>query len=346
MHVAALALIAIAAQDQSLVDFKQTQTHFIFSYPKTWKQSKTRYSTIFEFPVNDKGDKGTVEVMSLANSNDKDEWQIGQANAVKAERRELVRQWQEEILEVPLMMTRSKLMRGEQELTRDTGMLYSDSAIKFVFHLVAPTPDFDSANYMWHQVLQTLRHEAGTKQKPFDPNGKPKLGDGGKMMVWGAPAKEPPKKPVIGEMSVAATAAGKNFALRYPKGWTVTKADDKFEFKHPDVAGPVTVAIQSQVDSAPVARALLSVSSDSLERYATVTSRLEAPIDYTRAGMTSTFIWRIGTTASGPLTTLEGAGSLGNEYWLLTYSAATAKPGRSIDRIRDLMQILRIEAAN
>ena len=26
--------------------------------------------------------------------------------------------------------------------------------------------------------------------------------------------------------------------------------------------------------------------------------------------------------------------------------AATAKPGRSIDRIRDLMQILRIEAAN
>lgn len=344
MHIAALALIAFTAQDQPLAEFKQSKTHFVLDYPKSWKVSKKRYSTVFEFPVGTAGSIATLEIMGLENSNDKDEWQIGQANAVKNERRELIRQWQEEILEVPLMMTRSTFMKGDVTYTRDTGMLYADSAIKFIFHLAAPSPDFDQANYQWHQMLQTIRHESGAKQRPFDPTRKARTGEGGPIFVWAAPQKAPPAKPAIAELKVPVMAAGKNYVLRYVKGWTVKPEEDHLIFTHNDVEGPVKVVVQSQVDSAPVARALLAASSESLERFATVKNRYEAPIGYTRSGMTSTYIWRVGTTASGPLETIEGAGNLGNEYWVLTYSN-TGKSGKSIDRIRELMQMLRIEAA-
>lgn len=349
MSIAALTLLMIAAQDKPMATFTQRDTNFAFEHPKEWVIKRTRVGTQFEMSLPDSDQKATLLVIGLENSNDKDEWQIGQANFVKNERREMVRQWQEEIMNVPLLMTRSKEQKeGLPETTRDSGMIYADSAIKFVFHLNAPSSVFDVADYQWRQVLQTLRPTNGLPQVPFDKSRPPRIteirGGSSKSTTWSKPQKEAPKRPVIAEMSVAAKAAGKDYTLRYPKGWTVAPEGDHFSFKHSDVRGPVEVSVLSSVDSPPVGRALFQASADGLDEFTKVEKRVEAPFDYTRAGMSSTFIYRIGTGPKGVVSTVEGAGSLGNEYWLLVW-VGDDKSSRSVDRLRDLMQVLRIEAA-
>jgi len=344
MSIAALSLLLVAVQDKPMATYTQPDTFFQFEYPKAWTMKKTRLGAEFKIPIPDTELQATLTVLSIENTNVKEEWQIGQANFVKQDRREMVRQWEEEIMNVPLLMTRSKkAIEGQPEITWDTGMIYSDWVDKFVFHLSAPTSVFDTAEFQWRQVLETLKTTKGIKLSPFDPNAPLKGAGRIKISVWSRPAKEAPKNPVIGEQSLVAKAAGKDFTLRYPKGWTAVAKEDHFAFTHPNVAGEVEVSVLSATDSPPVGRALVQASAISLEKFTKVVSRHEAPVEYSRSGMLATYIWRVGEAASGRIATFDAAGSIGNEYWLFQWSG-DAKDGRSIDRLRDLMNVLRIEA--
>lgn len=344
MSLVALTLLFAAAQDKPMVTFTQKETYLAFDYPKTWKHTSNRVGHVFEIPLPDTEKKATLLVLALRNSNKKDDWQLLQANAVKNDPKwELVRQWEGEIMGVPLLMTRIKIKEGENELTRDSGMIYADRFDKFVFHLTAPADVFSVAEYQWQEVLQTVRSTGGTGVKPFDPTKPIKTGP---EVSFEAPKKGPPERPVLGEQSIAAKAAGTDYQLRYPRGWTVTPIGSGFSFKHPDVEGAVEVAVLSAVDSPPIYRALIQASAKSLELFSKVEKRHDEAIAYTRAGVLMSFISRTGAGMAGDIASVDGAGGLSNEYWLLSWSGSKKNSGKAMDRLRDLMQILRVEAAN
>lgn len=344
MSIAALTLLLVAAQDKPMATYTQPDTFFQFEYPKEWNMKKTRLGVEFKIPIPESQEKATLTIFSIENTNVKEEWQIGQANFVKQDNREMIRQWEEEIMSVPLLMTRSKkAVEGQPEITWETGMIYSDWVDKFVFHLSSTSAVFDTAEYQWRQVLQTLKPTNGVKPAPFDPKAPIKGSGRVKITVWNRPVKAAPSKPVKAEQTLTARAGGKDFTLRYAKGWTATPKADHFAFTHPDVKGEVEVSVQSNIDAPPVGRALMQASAVSLEKFTKVEKRTETPIDFTKSGMLSTFIYRVGQSANGPLATIDGAGNLGNEYWLVQW-AGDAKDGRSVDRVRELMSVLLIEA--
>lgn len=317
----------VAKQADSTATFKNVQMGLTFTYPKEWKLSekKTKKTNWFEFEVPTKSGTAHIEVFGLYFRSEKDIFQISQSHAVKQAEAELVKQWEEEILGAPLLLTQSK-KKSDSILV---GLVYSFSYSKLMFRITTPEAAFEDVNYLWRQSLQSLRTISGDLLKPenpdkFLPGEGPSLGPntvriGGVPNPYGSDGKVEATPTV----QIPGKAAGRPVILAAPEGWEGKVSEDgtKFELTNPKLGTPIEVRLASVITAEPPARALFSQSLETLKLFNAVLKRSEFGPAKNRSGAMYSYIWREGNGEKGSLIALDAAGSVDQFYWILSYRA-------------------------
>src|SRR4051812_15977869 len=80
----------------------RNRTKFDITNPKTWRPASTDNTTRFLLPVEGSKQDGTLEIYSAQFFAETDIWQYSQKDINDQMKRPVLRQWQEEILGVPL----------------------------------------------------------------------------------------------------------------------------------------------------------------------------------------------------------------------------------------------------
>lgn len=322
------ALAAIGASQTE--EFNQVETGFVFSYPQDWKFKKSKKGQVtLTMPLPESSSVATLDVFDMVYSSDIPTWQAIQADAAKNMKREVVRQWQEEILTVPMLMCRTQWEEKGIPMMADNAIIYANTDRKLVFRLAAPSADFSKADSLFRNLLQTLRRADNRLPKVHDPStqGSEKLNDsGGKPVVIFEPRNKPTKvKPVRGDQSIAHTVGGVGYIVTFSGGWTAKEAESTLSFTHPDVDPAVRVGTYSALESDPAGKALIKASSASLGGFKSVALREEKGPLFNKAGATYAVISRGGTSEKGALFAIDAVVSGGDYYALITWQGTDAK---------------------
>jgi hypothetical protein len=351
MITALAALLAVTAPIQDptakMVDYHNKGSGFIFSRPEEWKFTKLKNSDRFIFQINET-DVATLDITSISFSGEPEIWQASQARVAEQQKRSIARQWQEEILQVPLLLTQTTWQEDSQEVACEAGIIYAATPLKFVYRLTAPQRSFDSASYIWRTVLQTLRTDTGSPVQPFDRSKGPSANElgAGKRTVYKEEDKQP-HKVEKGTESIAAEAGGAKLVLRFAAPWKVEKEENKYKFTHPQLSQPVTVEVYSSLDSLPVGRHLMRQNAKSLEPFTKVNKRYEPTAFQTKSGMLSTYVLREGLVGDKFRLTIDGVGANdAREYWYVFYMSEDSKLAKKeANLIIEFMNSLSVDPA-
>jgi hypothetical protein len=275
-------------------------------------------------------DDADLLVMSASFSGAKETWQTAQVDVNADLKRTVDRQWEQEILGVPMLLTRITFSENGTSKTTLTGLLYDDSANKLLFRLTGPTSDFDKAQYQFTEAMQTLRttnNALPTAQDPDHPGAPIAPVDRDLKHVLYAPL--PPPKPILAPVAIPLVVSTKNVILRVPRGWSARNVSGaEFELRSIDLPYPIKVHVYSVLDSDPPAIALSKASAESLADFTTVATRHDSPIENNLADCLVTSVFRDGSSAKGRLMSYNALGKSGDFYFI---ASATPRPDDTVE---------------
>jgi len=266
------------------------------------------------------------EVYSALWDQTPDLWESIQVDANKELKRSVVKQWREEILGVPLLLTKIAYDDAAGHEVGLIGLVYSRTPYKMAFRITAPDENYDAAEYEVRQALLSLRTTQGGLPVPEDPN-HPLDKSAYTNVVNRAPAevvitghKVDPKKIKKGAVALPLSIADKKVVLTMPEGWTSTVGTDGTVTLHnAAVTGDVMISVASTLDSDPPQAAILKTSAQSLDLFSKVESRNETMEEITTGGASTDTIWRTGTSDKGAITSCDSVGATNDLYWILRY---------------------------
>lgn len=311
-----LALVAVQAQDNAV--YKDGHLGLQFEHPKSWKVRRDKVSAVFEFTV-DGGQKATLQLFSAKYKDTADMYQMIQAEINRSMKRKVERQWQEEFLGVPMLLTKISYDEGGHPMSAVTGLLYTAYEDKMNFRLSVPAEASEKAEAQWHDVLLTLRTTSGdlpTTEDPTRPAVKPEPPKS--TNIW-----TPPNKTVKierGEIPVTFTTGDKSYKLSLPKGWSI----DGSQLKHDGLHGSMTVTVEMGVPE-DAANKLMESATSALSEFDVVSLREDPKPLLARSGAVVGKVVRSGTAKGQTLTLGQIVGSCEGVYWLVTYRSA--EPG-------------------
>ena len=361
-----LALVTLPARqdptqqpDPNLKQYQSLTLGLKFSYPKEWELTINKKGEgRLLIPMESTSDRAVVEILPVNFRSEPNVWQLTQVAINKTWKREIERQWDEEILGVPLLLTKVNYTDKGTQKTAETGLIYSLGFNKMMYRITASPAEFDKADYMWRQVLQSLRTWDGSLPKVEDQSKierkDPKtIIKPGKDDDLGHPQvpheiSGTPKVKLVKAPSAAAFQLGETkLELRVPSDWKV--ASDKagvFTLTSPAVSAPVMIKVYAVAGSDPTAMALFKASGESLNDFTKVTKRDEALPAVNRAGAAVGQIWRAGSGAKGDVFTCEASIQGADCYGILTYRVESAQRwGADRRAIEQLLERISIEPA-
>ena len=338
------ALIALAVMWRpSFQAAQDTQTYtdpklgLSFAHPTTWllespapvadsgkrshkkKKGASTDSVHFKVPLTGAAEDGDLLIMRASFSGSKEVWQQVQVDANKSLKRTVDRQWNQEILGVPLLLTRISYSDNGADKTTLTGLLYTDTNDKLLFRLTGPTSDFDKAQYEFTEAMQTLRTTNNELPKEQDPDHPSQpvttVNDRGlKHPLYLPPGQQ---RAIISPIAVPMVVSTKNVELRIPRGWTAEHVEgNTLQLTNPKLSYPVKIHLATTLDSDPVSTALGKQCADSLTEFDKVEHRYDSPIEPNQADCVLATVWREGRGSKGPLITLDAAGKSGDFYFI------------------------------
>jgi hypothetical protein len=339
------------ATDPNLAQYQNLRLLIKFSYPKVWELTTNKKAeSRFLIPIENTSDKAVVEILPVSFTSEKNVWQLSQVGINKTLKREIERQWEEEILGVPLLLTKVNFNDKGTLRTSVTGLVYSLGYHKMMYRITASPSEFDKADYAWRQVLLTLRTwygemptvEDGSKPAVKDPKAPPKgppqddiLHPQIPQQINKAPVVKVVKAPVANTIDLS----GKKVEIHAPSDWKLELGKDgAFTLSNPGVSGPITGTFFVAAAADPASIALFRVSAADLNDFVTVVRRTESLPKPNRAGVTVAQIWREGKTASGNLFTCEAAVVTMDYYLILTHR--TTDPARAVGEQRLIQALL------
>ncbi len=352
MKIAALFLLIGLQQAASTVEYKNPELNLAFSHPKSWEfKTDKKGVTKVTIPTGTPGSTASMEIYSVAFNGEGDAWQNVQKEFLKQMKRDVVRQWQEEILGVPMLMTRGGYEEKGNQMAMLTGLMYSRTPRKMLFRLIAPAAAYDAIEFDLRSSLQSLHTINGALPLPEDPNRKITPED---TVV--KPVEAPPKVTVIerskpkdklvkGSQSLDFQAGGKPVKLQFGPGWTAERdAAGGYDFHNPAVAGSIHIIVNSTLDSDHPEVAMFKASGLALNDFEKVTKRDETNPAANKAGAFVSTIWRVGTSSKGAITSCEAAGMLGDFYWLATYKLDGTLPEAGHKAVELLFSSMSVES--
>lgn len=314
---------------------------FQFIHPAAWKVKQTKLKTVFEIPVGKDTKAGRMEVLSTAFHEPSENWNTYQREAVDIGKRRMDRQWQEEILGVPLLLTQSTGAAKAGEETSLTGLLYSMTDQKMFFRLTSSAALFPEVEKQWREAILSLRTTNGELPKPENPDRpkpvktKGKKPDPGKTIS--APVDNKPPKPtkidVIKplwesnlkgarpDVIIETAAGGASVILGLPSGWEAKAEGEKFLLSHPKVKGKIVLEVLALLDSPDPMGKLEAAANGDIANFDKVTKRVDSKPVRSQGGLKLTSIVRMGLIGQDQAFATYAIGETQNYYWLGTYYA-------------------------
>ncbi|MBV6457542.1 MAG: hypothetical protein HONBIEJF_00655 [Fimbriimonadaceae bacterium] len=349
-------LSTVGASAQEVKQYSVPDLGMSFAYPKHWGMvwNKKLEMTTFTIPVGDSGATAKAEVFASATRDSIEVWQEVQVRVNGAMQREIERQWQEEVLGVPMLYTKLRYVVGSEPTTTLIGLLYASSPRKFHFRLTAPSSAFDQAEADWRNVLVTLRTASGALPSPEDPTQAPKIDPFKKPekvvppppTVVLKPKPEAPLGTQRGEISLSAKAGATEVKVWIPKGWVANWSDGVWKLTRPDFSGAVVLEPASMLDSVKPESALSKASAKRLDMFTVVELREEPKPRANGAGAILAWVERRGKSGEGFLATLDAVGRAGDYYWRAAFECRDAERyRRERGEVMKLLDKITIEPA-
>jgi hypothetical protein len=308
-----LTAAVLAPQEADLATFRDRGLGLAFQHPKTWTVKRERLFTTFEIPLPG-GATAQAQLFGAVFRDPAETWQGLQAEVSKAQGRTVERQWQEELLGVPMLLTKVSHTEQERPFVTLIGLLYSATPEKMQFRLLSPGPEADAAQAAWWAAMLTLRTTSGNLPGEEDPT-KP-LED----LVPEAPQPEVVLRKPLSDSPAVRPGVAVPFGemnLELPAPWALGEGG---RLTREGLQGTVTVEVGSG-DGEAAGKALETAVAESLRRFDKVELRKDTIARPARTGALVASVWRRGTAVSGgALVSGQWAGLCGSRYWIVRYS--------------------------
>ncbi len=349
---------------QAGVAFTDPELGLGLTIPKTWviqpPNKKYKDRTIIVMPIQDSSSTATLELIRTSFNASIDLWQTIQLRANEQLQRQVVRQWQQEILGVPMLLTRIDYNERGSAMSGLVGLFYTQTPYKLNFRLSAPAADYDKAEFEFNNVLETLHTLDGSLPKEEDPTRKveavkPKKKDpdhpdalpddpGPKIRKTVAVPNARTIKPPV---SVPITVSDRKGALYLPARWKASAQDgNALTLTGPEPGLSVAAKLYTTLDSDPPGDAIQKIAAASLPSFDKVAMRQDSVPTENRAGGTVCTIWRDGSDSRGPLHEFIGYVQNGDMYVVLTCSTSGGKDAAAFRKeLDDLIAMTTIEPA-
>lgn len=347
-----VALLAMLPGFQEPVKYVDPSLGIQFDRTSQWvEQKKAKDGSRFLVPLPDSSEQALFEVLRAPFHSGKDIWQTIQVDITKATKKTLVRQWEQDILAVPMLFTQVTWNDKGVDKTTLSGLFYTRTPVKMLIKVTTPTSEFPKAQYLLDQVLQSMSTLDGAVPQEDDPEVK----------LAPAPQKPvaAPKKPRVisaerevvkesgARVEFPLTVSTKQLKLSTPEGWRVENSDDgRITLRHADLENPLVIDVRYLLDSDPPLKALFVQSTQTLNDYNAVTKREDTDGQINRTGCKISSIYRLGKGNQGDLATFEAMGLQGDFYFLFSYrstKSATAAAERKV--IQSLLDGISLEAS-
>lgn len=345
--IAGFAIVTAPQSDEKT--FTDTELGLSFTHPKSWQVARDRSKAWkINIPLEG-GAKGTLEIFAVSFREPADRWQEYQALANQNLKRTVDRQWQEEILGVPMLLTRIYYSQKDVPMATLVGLLYGAVPKKMNFRLTAPASGFEQAEQEWRTALQSLRTISGKLPDTEDPTKPPpdpvlQPTTPKNQAVLKPPSQEKPTRKVRGRNKLATKAAGRDVVFTFPGGWTATTDGDGFLLTRNGFKGRLRLEVLGTLDSPPANRALSAITAEALGEFSKVTLRDEPRPSYNKAGAMVTWVRREGFNVDKPLFIHQAAGECGDYYWLIDYRSDDPRIARrERGAIEELLDIAFVE---
>ena len=333
------------------VSFSDAYFGLEFSHPKTWTVTKKgRDMTRFAIPIEGSPVPGELEIMRTSFHQTKDLWQSIQLQANATMRREVVRQWEQDVINVPMLSTQINFTDRGVAKTTMTGLYYTKTPSKMLVRLTSAIGDFDKLKYQFDSALESLHTIDGSAPVEDDPNyvfpvtKKPQPAASRPVLI-DAGAAPKVKKPRH-QTGIPLTVSTKAVTMNIPSDWTTEDVKDgHFVLHHPKLKEPIQVEVHSSLDSDRPAAALLKLSGDELAEFLPGVTREDTDPTINETGCSVSTVWRVGKNDKGNLVTFHASAEQGDFYLILNFrttSIADAKAYRSL--IRELLGEINLEA--
>ena len=332
---------APAAPTQKVVTFNDAHLGLLFDHPPTWlveKHKKAHSSkseqgvTVMTLPTASSPNGATLEIFHARFASTPEIWQTVQERSNEQLSRTVDRQWQQDILGVPLLLTRISYTDKGQPTTTLTGLLYTRTHEKMLFRLTGPTPDFDNVQYAFTTAMQTLRTVDGVMPVEEDPDHPlPAAKKGDPLPAARIPIMQDVKlpKPFVAPNTLKLVISARPVVFHYPIDWTVQKvAGTVVTFKGVGLSAPVTLTFQSDLDSDTPSNTLMTLTSQDLSLFDSVALRVDSPPLTNKSGCTVSSVWRTGKTAKGPLYTFQATAQQGDFYLVADFRGTGAESSK------------------
>lgn len=319
-----VALLAMTTSFQDTASYSDPVLGLAFDHPKAWVVGKkTKDSSRYTVPIPDSTETAELEVVRTPFHSSKEIWNTIQVRVNEQLKREVVRQYEQDVLSVPMLFTQVNFTEQGVSKTTLSGLYYTRTPIKLLIRLTAPTAEFEKAQFSFQEALQSLRTMDGSTPTEDDENvpltvtkNTPKAPPQVKVIKTGGKDKTGPVKLV----DVPIVVSTKPVVFRVPEGWRTENVEGgKLTLRHDDLSGPITVEFHSTLDSEPAQNALFKLSSASLNDFTAINRREDTNNEANKAGCLITTVLRIGKSSAGDLAVHESAGVQGNFYFLTSY---------------------------
>lgn len=303
---AAIALIALAIAGQATKTYTNKNLGLMLTYPADWLAVKRKTHQELQVPLEN-GMVGTVEIFEAAYRGTKESWQALQKEVAVTMKRTIERQWEEEILGVPLLMTSQKFEEKGNPRVALVGLFHNLSTKKLQFRIVAPAAGAAEAESKWREVLQSIRTFDGELPKPED--GKtppPKAADGSAK-----PSPKPVDKPSTrwaaeagfgqnrGKQIASEVKFGEaSMSLGLPVGWKAVSGDASVSLINETLGLDAKLSLES-LDNAG-SKTAIKLAAASLADFDQVRKRVDVGPRISLAGNRTWTVVRFGGNSKGP----------------------------------------------
>lgn len=343
--LAAFVILGAIPAAQETKAYRDDVLGLIIRHPVAWSVKKRKYDTLFEFVLED-GSKASVQLFRTNFRQKATRWQELQKQVSEQMGRRVSRQWVEQILGVPLLLTRIEYTKQEIDRIVLVGLLYTATSQKMNFRVDSPAGGAAEAEKAWRASLMSLRTTNGELPIPEDPT-KP-LPDPQETVEGQTVSTLRPKErlgPPVRTDNVARLAMlGRQMNVFMPVGWSLEKKDEKMSLRHDKLKGSVQMSVQVG-GKGQLPDVLRSVAKRTFERFSLVMLRDEPRGAMTKAGVFVVSSLRVGESATGSeLCVWHTVGTGDALIWRIVYESNSEAHYRS-DRkmIRELGQLLAVE---
>ena len=343
--LAAFAILGALPLAQETKAYRDDSLGLIIQHPVSWSVKKRKYDTLFEFDLPD-GGKASVQLFRTFFRKDAERWQELQKEVSEQMGRRMARQWFEQILGVPLLLSRIEYTGSEGDRTVLVGLLYTATREKMNFRVNSAAEGAEEAERAWRAALMSLRTTNGelpVAEDPTKPLPDPEETVKGQT-VSTLRAQQPPGVPVRTTNVARLAKLGSQMDVFMPNGWSLETDEDTVRLKHDRLNGTVRMSVQVGGRS-QLPEVLRSAAKGSFDRFALVRLRDEPRGALTRAGAFVVSSLRVGESGTGAeLCVWHTFGAGGALIWRVDYESNSEAEYRSDRRmIRELAQLLAVE---